>query len=199
MLVGSGANLKLTPPEGFGFPSIGTNTIHFYDGWKATYYTAVDAIVMREYGKAIYEKYKDTPKFVPFPNLDQWQGDNFFRFYHRPGSLWPRCQQSLWPSGLLTEQGITYSNISHVALQILYYMGFTTILIIGMEHKRFKQQEHFWGCVQGDPIHPPEQWFEGYKVLVDGMAENGVKILNISENTHVPANIIPQDDWRNWL
>lgn len=199
MLVGSGANLKLTPPERFGFPSIGTNTIHYYDGWKPTYYTAVDTIVMRNYGDEIDNIYSGIPCFIPTPNLDQWGGNNKFRFYHRPGPLWPRCQQSLWPSGLLTEQGITYSNISHVALQLLYYMGCKTILIIGMEHKRFKQQEHFWGCVQGDPIHPPENWFEGYKILVEGLAENGVKVLNISENTHVPADIIPQDDWRNWL
>jgi hypothetical protein len=199
LLVGNGINLRLTPPEWFKYPAFGMNTIHKYEGWMPTYYTAVDARVMREFGKDITEKFRDIPKFVPRPNLDLWKGDNFYRFYFRPGSLWPKRQQALWPSNLLSEDGISYSNIMTVAMQLAYFMGFTTMLIIGMQHKTNYGQDHFWGCDHGMPAQPPVQnWLDAYKVLVNGMAEQGVKILNISEDTYVPEEIIPRGNWRDW-
>ncbi len=201
LLVGNGPNLSLTPPELFDLPSIGMNTIHLYEGWKPTYYTAVDSRVMREFGADIGAKYRDIPKFVPYPNLDAWQGDNFYRFYFRPGPLWPDNQRKLWPSGLLTSDGISYSNIMHVAMQIAYYMGFSTMLMIGVQHRENKARMHFWGedqKTEANPAHVARQWLPGYNELVDGFAEQGVRALNISEDTAVPENILPRDDWRNY-
>ena len=199
LLVGNGANLKLTPPEWFDYPSIGMNTIHLYAGWKPTYYTTVDTRVMREFGEAIIKQYADVPKFIPSPNLDKWQGENFYRFYHRPGPYWPDGQSKLWPSELMSDIGITFSNVMHVAMQLAYFMGFSTMLIIGMEHQHAKAQSHFWGCDHGMPAYSPnDNWFEGYKVLREGMAEQGVKIINISANTFVPEEILPRDDWQKW-
>lgn len=197
--MGNGPNLKLTPPEWFDLPAFGMNTIHKYEGWKPTYYTAVDSRVMREFGKDIVEKYADIPKFIPRPNLDEWKGPNFYRFLFRPGSLWPKRQQALWPSGLMTEDGISYSNVMTVAMQIAYHMGFSTMLIIGMHHKPLWGREHFWGSDNGMPGIPPvNDWLKAYEILVQGMAEQGVKILNISEDTFVPETIIPRADWREY-
>ena len=200
LLVGNGKNLALTPPETFSFPTFGMNTIHLYEGWKPTYYTTVDSRVMIEFGAAVYERFIDIPKFIPTPNLDKWQGENFYRFYHRPGVLWPDSQAKLWPSGLLTEQGITYGNVMHIAMQLAYFMGFTTLLVIGMEHKEHKAQDHFWGCDHrmGANIDIAE-WLHGYKVLANGMIEHGVRILNISVDTGVGEDVLIRDDWRNWI
>ena len=87
LLVGNGENLHLTPPEKFAYPSIGMNTIHLYDGWMPTYYTAVDRRVMNEFGAAIVEKFANIPKFIPSPKLIRWRGPNFFRFHNRPGRI----------------------------------------------------------------------------------------------------------------
>lgn len=200
LLVGNGKNLRLTPPEWFDYPSFGLNTCHLWDGtWKPTYYVAVDARVMREFGKEIDAKFRDIPCFLPRPNLEDWKGDNKVYWYFRPGSLWPKRQQSLWPSDLLSKDGIVYSNVMTAAMQIAYFMGFTTMLIIGMEHKEHLGQDHFWGCDHGMPADPPVQnWLDAYTVLGKGMAEQGVRVLNISENTCVPESILPRDDWRKW-
>ncbi len=199
LLVGNGANLHKTPPEWFDYPAFGLNTIHKYEGWKPNYYTAVDVRVMREFGKDIVEKYADIPKFIPRPNLDAWQGPNFYRFLFRPGSLWPKRQQALWPSDLLGADGISYSNIMTVAMQLAYFMGFITLLMIGVEHKKGYGQVHFWGQDRGMPDYPPvDDWLKAYEILVRGMAEQGVKILNISENTYVPETIIPRADWKQY-
>lgn len=194
VLVGNGRNLHLTPPEWFGYPALGMNTIHLYEsaeGWQPDYYVTVDQRVMREFGNDITAKYGHLPKFIPTPNLDAWQGDNFHRFYHRPGAISTKRTETM-----LTD-GIAFSNVMSVAMQIAYYMGFTTVLIIGMEHKPEHGRDHFWGVDVGMPTLPPiDDWYKAYKTLVDGM--QGVRVLNISEQTYCPAEIIPRGDWRDW-
>jgi len=86
-----------------------------------------------------------------------------------------------------------------VALQLAAWMGFTTLLIIGMEHKPMKAQDHFWGCDHGMSATPPvQQWTDGYKEIVEHMNAAGIKVLNISEDTYIDESIIPRDDWRKY-
>jgi len=175
------------------------NTIVLHDGgWKPTYYVAVDSRVMREFGDIVNKKYLGIPKFLPHPNLDKWTGENIYRFYHRPGALWPRNQERLWPSGLLEERGITYGNVMHVAMQLAYYMGFSTMLIVGMEHKPGHAADHFWGLDTGmeQYVVPVDDWINGYKILREGM---GVEMLNLSADTFVPEDMIPRDNWEKWI
>ena len=199
LLVGNGANLHQTPPAWFDYPSFGMNTIHKYEGWKPTYYTAVDSRAMREDGKQVNEKYKEIPKFLPRPNLDEWQGENIYRFYHRPGALYPRNGKPMHYDRLMDKDGISYGNIMHVALQLAAWMGFSKMLIIGMEHKPLYAKSHFWGTDDG--MHegaPVQQWLDGYKEIVQHMNAAGIEVLNISEDTYVDENIIPRDDWRKY-
>lgn len=199
LVVGNGPNLRLTPPERFGYPSFGMNTIHLYEGWKPTYYTTVDSRVMREFGKAILERFAEVPKFIPRPNLDNWQGPNFYRFYHRPGALFPRNGKPMRYDRLLSSDGISYGNVMHVALQLAAWMGFTTLLLIGVQHQPHKAQAHFWGCDHGMGANPPvTDWLAGYVELVAHMEEQGIRVINISEDTHVPESILPRGDWREW-
>lgn len=189
LLVGNGLNLHYTPPFRFCFPSFGMNTINKYIGWMPDYYVAVDHRVYREFGREIANKYRNIPKFIPWPNLDEWQGENFVRWYHRPGEM------SL--DGI--DEGMTYGNVMHAAMILAYYMGFSTLLIIGMQHKPDAAKSHFWGVDDGirNPA-PLDEWFAGYKFLTDSMAARGVRVLNISENTYVPEEIIPRGDWRTY-
>jgi len=200
LLVGNGENLHLTPPAWFDYPSFGMNTIQKYEGWKPTYYTAVDSRVMREFGKEINEKYADIPKFIPKPNLNEWQGENFYRFFHRPGPLFPTNGMPMNYDKLMDMDGISYGNIMHVAMQLAAWMGFTTLLIIGMEHKPNKPRNHFWGEDEG--MHegaPVQQWLDGYREIVKHMTENKIKVLNISPNTYVDESIIPRGDYKEWM
>jgi hypothetical protein len=190
LLVGNAINLHYTPPRRFRYPSFGMNTIHKWIDWKPTYYVAADHRVYREFGKAIERKYRKIPKFIPYPNLDCWQGENFVRWYHRPGEM------SLNNIG----EGIAADNAMQITMLLAYYMGFTTILIIGMEHDPKKQKRHFWG--EDDGIRNPaplDLWFQGYRYLADGMAARGTKVINISEGTHVPNEVIPLGDWRHYV
>jgi hypothetical protein len=197
LLVGNGKNLRLTPPEWFNYPAFGMNTIHLYEGWKPTYYTAVDSRVMREFGRDIADRLGDIPKFIPRPNLDAWKGENFYRFYHRPGPLVSVTGKLMNYRDIMTDEGISYGNIMHVAMQLAAWMGFTTLLMIGIEHKPLYAQDHFWGCDHGMSATPPvEQWLVGYADIIKHMS--GVNVLNISQDTYVPDYVIPRGNWEDW-
>ncbi len=193
LLVGNGENLHLAPPVWFDYPSIGMNTIHKYDGWAPTYYTTADNRVWREFGEEISKRFANVPKFIPTPNLDIWQGPNFYRWYHRPGEI--KADRS---RDALTN-GLAFQNIMHVALQLAYWMGAQTILTIGVHHQPENGKAHFWGRDEGIPNPAPlDLWFQEYKKLSNSMQENGVTVLNISESTYVPGDILKRDDWRKY-
>lgn len=198
LIVGVGGNLELTPPEWFNYPSFGVNTIYKREGdWKPTYFVGVDERLEREDGEAISQIYKDVAKFVPYPDRDTWQGDNFLRFYHRPGNLIIGGQSPNRPNGL-TLPGIGYRKIMDAVFQIAWYMGFSTMLTIGIEHNPDDQQRHFWGQdVKSVPEPTFDYWFDGYKQITRAMG-TGVKVLNISQNTFVPDDVLQRDDWKKW-
>lgn len=199
LLVGNGENLKLTPPEKFDYPSIGMNTIHLYEGWKPTYYVALDRRVLVEFGEAIYKKFKDIPKFTPKPKLLRWRGDNFYRFHNRVGPLYPKGKENLWQE-INEHTQITWGNVMHVAIKLAFYMGAKTILIVGMEHKPHKAKNHFWGEDVGMASEDAnlKDIYKGYTELVAGLKSHKIKIYNISKETYVPETVIPRDDAENW-
>ena len=196
LIVGVGPNLSLTPPEWFNYPSFGVNTIYHYDGWKPTYFVGVDERLEREDGAAIAEKYKDIPKFIPRPERDTWQGENFYRFYHRDGLPFVGGMLANHPNAL-DGFGITYTRIMGAVLQIAWHMGFATMLMIGVQHKPNDYRSHFWGPDEKAPTGGQEHWMEEYAGLVRGMGAS-VRVLNISADAYVPENILPRDDWQKW-
>lgn len=203
LIVGVGGNLALTQPQWFDYPSFSVNTIYKsvtrgdFDGWKPTYYVGVDERLQREDGAAISDVYRDVTKFIPRPDRDTWQGENFHRFYHRPGDI--------IVGGMLANHkdaldgfGISYRKIMDAVLQIAWHMGFKTMLMIGIHHKPDDQQAHFWGAdVKSIPEKTLHYWFDGYQSVRRAMGDT-VTVLNISEDTYVPDDVIPRDDWRNW-
>jgi len=196
LLVGVGANLELTPPEWFDYPSFGVNTIYKRAGtWKPTYFVGVDERLEREDGAAIMDVYKDIPKFIPYPDRDGWQGENVYRFYHRPGDLIVGGKLPNQPHAL-TSIGIGYQKIMEAVMQIAWYMGFTTMLMIGVQHKPGAYREHFWGLDKASVEQSQEFWFNGYRDMCTAM--NKIRVLNISEDTYVPPEILPRGDWRAW-
>jgi hypothetical protein len=194
LLVGNGPNLSKTPPEWFCYPSFGMNTIHFYKGdWKPTYYVAVDYCIYDEFGDSITKAFPDVPKFVPSPVADKWQGDNFYRFPKKTGDI------KIPPNREDLKYGMYFYNVMHAAIQIAWYMGFKTLLLIGVEQKpgRGELTKHFWGV----DINTPESqndmhWNTGYSLLVRALSN--IKILNISQDTYVPEMVLPRDNWQDW-
>lgn len=138
-------------------------------------------------------RFADIPKFLPTPNLDKWQGPNIYRFYHRPGPLWPHPAAGvLWPRDMLSKPGITYVSVTHILLQLAFFMGFRLMLCVGLDNT--SDGEHFYGPDRARP--PADKWNEGYGILRNGFLEAAPprEIINISTRTAVTT--LPREDWR---
>lgn len=195
LVIGLGPNLHLTPPEWFNYPSFGINTFYRYEDFKPTYFVGVDERLRLEDGKAIVDRYPDVPKFFPRPDWDELQGENIYRFAHRKGSQYLIGGQLPTAKDALLKYGITYYRIMDAVFQIAAWMGFTTILCIGMQHKPDTRKELFWGHDSGEPENDFEFEEVGYKFFANALP---VRILNISADTYVPEDVLPRDDWKNW-
>lgn len=196
LIVGVGPNLQQTPPQWFNYPSFSCNSIYRMDDWRPTYYVGVDERLRVENGAEIVNKYRDIPKFFPTPDWDDLQGENIYRFLHRDiGSLYVGGQ-SPFQREALTKHGITYYRVMGAVMQIAMYMGFDTLLMIGVQHKEGAPTQHFWGNDAGAVADQPiTTWLTEYSQWANGTP---VRVLNISEDTYVPEYVIPRDDWRNW-
>jgi hypothetical protein len=196
LIVGVGPNLHLTPPPLFDYPSFGVNTIYKQDDWRPTYYVGVDERLMLEDGAAVIAKYADIPKFFPAPDWDRMQGENIYRFRHEHrGDLFVGGQS---PADLksLTTWGITYRRIMDCVFQVAYWMGFSTMLMIGVQQKPGTRKELFWGTDAGEPEN---DWrFEELGYIECRRALSAARILNISEDTYVPDDVLPRGDWRKY-
>jgi len=192
LIVGLGTNLLQTPPEWFSYPSFGVNTLCKYADYQPTYYVGVDMLLFRKFGAEIQAAYQDVPKFVPTLDLDAIEGDNFYRFRRRRENVtWKP-----WDVDALV-RGIAFDRVMGAVFQLAYFMGFTTMLLIGIEHKPGEEAQHFWGF---NPYNfqglDPAPWFDEYRHY--SHLEQAT-VLNISPDTYVPDSVIPRDDWRKWL
>lgn len=193
-----GPNLHLTPPTLFDYPSFGINTYyrHVEDYGCPTYFVGVDARLFREGGEEIKELYKDIPKFIPTPDRDDIDGENFYRFFHRSGDIYIGGQMPNHHLAL-TRQGIAYHRILGAVFQIAWYMGFSRLLVIGLGHKPGEENEHSWGNdPKGFQGQNPRIWYREYQHWANcGLGE----ILNISEDTYVPDDVLKKDSYKNWI
>lgn len=196
LIVGLGPNLHLTPPGLFNYPSFGINTIYKQDDWKPTYYIGVDERLRLEDGAAVIEKYADIPKFFPTPDWDVMKGENIYRFVHaQRGDLFVGGQN---PRDIktLTTWGITYRRIMDAVFQVAAWMGFSTLLMIGVQHKPGERHKMFWGEDHGEP--ETDFRFEelGYQECLRSIPN--IRILNISVDTYVHEDVLPRDDWHKY-
>jgi hypothetical protein len=177
------------------------NTIYKYEGWKPTYYVGVDERLRLEDGEAINKAYPEIPKFFPRPDWDDLQGENIYRFAHRTQGDLSQGGFAANQKTALTKDGINYRRVMDAVMQIAWHMGFTTMLMIGVQHKPYDEQDsdraHFWGIDKKAVANQPNTWwFDGYAHFVRAM--KGVRVLNISADTYVPENILPRGDWKYW-
>jgi hypothetical protein len=194
LLVGNAPNLLETPPELFDYPSFGLNTIFYYEGWKPSYFVAVDEGVYELFGETVSRIYNGIPKFVSSPTLDCWQGADVYHFKKLSGDIKIPKREDVFKVGL------TYHNVMHVAMQLAWHMGFTTCLMIGVEQKPglAELKKHFWGTFEAEPDSQIDtHWNIGYKAIVRAL-DYQMKIYNISQGTYVPEDVLPHDDWRKY-
>jgi len=147
IIIGNGKSLESVPKEFLNvFPTFGINLINRLP-YTPTYFVCVDSDVLKEYAREIYPVASEAnyaflldrhyPESRNFPGLAElYSLDNsrliVFKQPFRKNSFNLRFPGEYW---------ITGGTGSYVALKLAFTMGFSTILLVGMDHE--SEWRHF--------------------------------------------------------
>jgi hypothetical protein len=102
----------------------------------------------------------------------------------------------------------TTTNSAYPCLQVMYWLGFTTVIIVGLDH-RYPEgtRQHFYdnedapGFDAGPGKYTEEQWElignKGLSIADKVYRETGRRILNLTEGSHCTA--FEFDRMENWI
>lgn len=188
LIIGNGPSLKNVPLDFLRkFPSFGTNGIYRLQGFTPTYYVAVNPLVIEQ-----FEGIRDVKCQKFLAERYAWELDALP--LHSAGIPVFSKTPDEW-----IYEGHT---VTFVALQIAYFMGFSTVLLVGVDHKftfegRPNQQLYMAG---NDPNHFDTDYFKGknwnapdlvrsaqaYRLARAVFEADGKRIINLTQPTEEP-------------
>jgi hypothetical protein len=122
-------------------------------GFRPTYYVCSNELVVEQCARDI-ERLR-MPKFIGWHNRDLVNFDRDTTF------LWTRCGLRSWFFTDLTEGCWEGSTVTMVAIQLAYYMGFSEVILVGVDHSyQYNGDPHAEVTSQGDdPNHFASNYF----------------------------------------
>lgn len=96
-------------------------------GFNPTLYTSINHLVLEQFADDI--RALDMIKFVDFTHRKSLPEENGFSYFRIPPSLSDAFQTDL------TKPMASGGTVTYVSLQLAYYMGFSKVIIIGMDHR----------------------------------------------------------------
>lgn len=198
LIIGNGPSLREIPVDFLKkYQSFGTNRIYLLHGFRPDFYVAINALVIEQSMahilalnsiKFIKERYAKELNAYPLRSIS---GQGFSRNIVR---------------GIHEGWTVTYT-----CMQIAFYAGFRTVLLVGVDHK-YKQAGRPNQTIVAeapDPNHFDPNYFgpgtawqcadlersrQAYILARDEFAGDGRKIINLTPGTAL--DVFPKDDWR---
>ena len=184
LVIGNGPSLKQVPNAFLdSFPTLGSNRV--YLKYEPTYYVAVNPLVIEQNREDIL-KLDSAAKFVR-------EGSGLENCYELHSMRAPMFSYD--PTRYIYE-GYT---VTFVALQLAFFLGFQTVLLVGVDHRYTytgePNEQHTW---QGDDPnyfdpsyfrdmqwHNPdlEQSEQAYWMAREAFESNGRRIINMTEGS----------------
>jgi hypothetical protein len=170
------------------YPSFGTNRIYLKDGFVPNYYVCINELVARQYKEDI--ECLDTVKFV----TDKVEIGGLVRQIPlHSGYLMAPSKEP----GKIIYEGNT---VTYVCLQLAYWMGFSTVLLVGVDHSyKFAGAPHQELVAAGaDPNHFDPGYFsdnktwnapdlegseKAYRIAKRVFEQDGRAIINITKGS----------------
>lgn len=202
IIIGNGPSLKNVPMDFLKqYPTFGSNRI--YRIFQPTYYCCTDVLDLAKNREQINAM--KTPKFVRAgQNVQGWQIE-----------VVERHKDPAWLTFSYDPTQPIYdgATVTYVALQLAYYMGFATVLLVGVDHRytwkgsRLRNQvadghdKNHWAEDYHDPgevWQPPnlDRTTVSYGLAYHAYLKAGRKIINLTPGTAL--DVFPKDDLKNW-
>lgn len=206
LIIGNGPSLQDIPIEFLNkYPSFGANGIFLKRDFRSTYYVAINPLVVSQMADKI-NQYKPTSgkKYI------RKDKSHLIKNSIPLTSIGP-CF-SMQPLAVGVYEGYT---VTFVSIQLAVWMGYTTILFVGLDHsyqcKGRPNESQVW---QGDDVnhfHPDyfkskrwnlpdlEKSTRAYQFARNVCDKEGVRLVNLSTKTELSEDIFPRDSYKNWL
>lgn len=204
VIVGNGPSLRDVPLSFLKKrPTFGTNRIYLHaEGFLPTYYCAVNPLVIEQSLAEICAIPAQTAKFIAAPFAEQVPGSFPLRSAGSP-------LFSFAPSEYIYE-GYT---VTFVCLQLAFFMGFRTVLLVGVDHRFITNgtpnAEAVWEG--NDPNHFTESYFKdarwhnpdlersahAYVLAEKAFRENGRRVLNLTRDTAL--DVFTKEPLKKWM
>jgi hypothetical protein len=200
IIIGNGPSLKEIPQDFLKkYPTFGTNRIYairHLEGFHPTYYAAVNPLVLDQFGREMLQQYKG--KVLRFFLRDAYVSDVVLGQQPAVVPLVSSEAARFFtdPSSELYE-GFT---VTFVCMQLAYYMGFSKVLLVGVDHRyTFEGDPNQELVAQGPDINHADDYYfsngakwnapdlkkseEAYQMAREAFEKDGREIINITPNT----------------
>lgn len=202
IVVGNGPSLKGVPIAFLKkYPSFGTNRIYLHNGFTPTYYCSVNPLVIEQSAEEI-NAISCRAKFI---------AADYASLIPRSYGLVSTSAQlfSFNPASYIYE-GYT---VTYVCMQLAFFMGFRTVLLVGVDHKFIMNgtpnAETVWEG--NDPNHFDESYFkdarwnnpdlgrsaQAYALAEKAFRENKRRILNLTKDTAL--DVFTKEPLKKWM
>lgn len=204
LVIGNGPSLKTIPISFLQkFVSFGTNKIYLLDGFKPNYYCAVNPLVIEQAGNRVR-------------NIDY--DAMFISAYYTEHLLEDALPlySSVYPSFSREPEKWVYEGftVTYVCLQLAFYMGFDTVLLVGIDHRyEFEGYPNAMMLAWGEDVNHfhPDYFSEGqawhnpdlvnseksYWIARHVYEHEGRRIINLTPDTAL--DVFEKGDWKEWL
>jgi hypothetical protein len=208
LVIGNGPSLEVTPLDQLEkYPAFGANKI-YGRGFTPEYWTCVDRDMLHDCIPWMLEHHVLCDKFVP-------------REIPLPGSHQLNIVVESGFSKDASEKVVIGGTVTYVNLQLAWYMGFTTVLLVGVDHKYPKaaaagkpgskfiaagdDPDHF-KMADGSPYFAPGRIYNRpelsateryYAQARQVFEQGGRKIVNLTPGTAL--DVFEKQSWSKWL
>ena len=203
IVIGNGPSLKDIPVAFLEkYASFGTNRIYLLDDFLPTYYVAVNPLVI-EQSAGYIKDIECEAKFI-----------TAFYTQHLLTDAIP-LYSSVIPAFSRDPEKFTYEGytVTYVCLQLAFFMGFKTVLLVGVDHKyEFKGLPNQMMIAEGDDVnhfhpdyfgagvkwHNPDlvQSERAYRMAKTVFDMDGRSIVNLTPGSAL--DVFEKGDWSEW-
>ncbi len=203
LVIGNGPSLNEIPLDFLGkYPSFGTNCIYLLDGFTPNYYAAVNPLVIEQFNW--YINRVKAEKFITARFVRDGMITDAHELYSSPIPSFSREPEK----GIYEGYTVTY-----VSLKLAHFMGFTTVLLVGCDHKyEFKGLPNALAQAEGDDVNHfhPDYFADGmlwhnpdlvqseraYRIARTVFDVDGRSIVNLTPGSDL--DVFERGDWREW-
>ena len=204
LVVGNGPSLKKIPKDFLKkYPTFGTNRCYLSPhGFLPRFYVAVNPLVVEQYlGEILQLDVEEM--FLPASLQIAGGSAHYLKSIYGPPFFSRDASEGI-------HEGWT---VTYVCLQIAYYMGFSTVLLVGVDHRYEYQgmpnEEQI--AVGPDPNHFSPDYFTGgvkwnlpdlemsevsYRLAREAFEKDGRRIVNLTPGTAL--DVFEKQNWRKW-